>query len=409
MLAVAAAAGVWWGVIGSAAPPAAEPSIPAPAAGHVPLAEAVAPPHGLPGDWRLQGVATCTSVACHGGAESTNPDEQWRSAYTIWATRDRHARAYAVLFEERARSIVTLLDHVEARQSRPWRDARCLACHAATEAGADAANLSLPDAGAGGAEKINSTILADGVGCESCHGPAQRWLGEHTKATWPQLGDARYGPAWGMRDTANLRVRAETCVGCHVGAAAAGNAPARDVNHDLLAAGHPRLNFEFSSYLANLPRHWDARADHQRYEDFEARAWAVGRFVSLQAALELLADRASQAAAPARRAGQRLPPVWPDFSEFGCYSCHHQLRTESWRQNPREQRPRETLSWCSWYGTAIVSAPQTDGRLGEYSRIAVGPTGTCIGRHVATASLGGQGSKLSRASRSRFLDPGAKS
>ena len=240
------------------------------------------------------------------------------------------------------------------------RDARCVACHTAVSAGAEQLDLAADDKRAGATATINPAILADGVGCEACHGPAERWLGEHTKATWLALGDARYSPAWGMRDTPNLRVRAETCVGCHVGAPAQRSEPARDVNHDLLAAGHPRLNFEFSAYLANLPRHWDARADRRRYPDYEARAWSVGQIVSLQAALELLADRARQAQIPPTPENRDVKPVWPDFSEFRCYSCHHELRSESGRRRPPAKRPQETVSWCSWYGSAMFWWPAAD-------------------------------------------------
>ena len=29
--------------------------------------------------------------------------------------------------------------------------------------------------------------------------------------------------------------------------------PLRDVDHDMLAAGHPRLEFEFAAFMANIP------------------------------------------------------------------------------------------------------------------------------------------------------------
>jgi hypothetical protein len=34
--------------------------------------------------------------------------------------------------------------------------------------------------------------------------------------------------------------------------------PWRDVNHDLIAAGHPRLSFELSAFMATMPPHWTA-------------------------------------------------------------------------------------------------------------------------------------------------------
>src|SRR5262249_40039035 len=110
----------------------------------------------------------------------------------------------------------------------------------------------------------------DGVGCESCHGPAQEWLAPHSTYTWGQLGDPDK-VRLGLRPTKDLIERARGCVGCHVGA------PGRDVNHDLLAAGHPRLNFEYGAFLANVPKHWDERRDKARSPDLEARAWAIGQ------------------------------------------------------------------------------------------------------------------------------------
>jgi hypothetical protein len=91
----------------------------------------------------------------------------------------------------------------------------------------------------------------------------------------------------------------------------------REVNHDLIAAGHPPLIFEMDAYLANMPPHW-----HQTQEDEAmsgAYTWAVGQAVSLRQSLELLVDRAKRGALP-------------EFAELECYSCHHALRDKSWRQ-----------------------------------------------------------------------------
>ena len=52
----------------------------------------------------------------------------------------------------------------------------------------------------------------------------------------------------------------------------------------MIAAGHPRLTFEMSAFLANMPHHWDDRAEKAR-EDYAAHVWAVGQIASTQAAL----------------------------------------------------------------------------------------------------------------------------
>src|SRR5205807_1861790 len=90
---------------------------------------------------------------------------------------------------------------------------------------------------------------------------------------------------------------AETCVGCHVGSPAVPAFPgARDVNHDLIAAGHPRLNFEFAAFLFNLPRHWNEEKKTPS-PGAEGGTWVVGQAITAKAALELLAHRANQATA----------------------------------------------------------------------------------------------------------------
>src|SRR5262249_7952802 len=98
------------------------------------------------------------------------------------------------------------------------------------------------------------TNAVGGVGCESCHGAASKWLEPPPPPGWKdkkkgltaeQL-DSQYN--FKVLDNAPARVRA--CAGCHVGE------PGREVNHDLIAAGHPRLNFELTAFEAAMPKHW---------------------------------------------------------------------------------------------------------------------------------------------------------
>jgi hypothetical protein len=174
--------------------------------------------------------------------------------------------------------------------------------------------------------------LTDGVNCESCHGPAERWKAQHYQPGWRQL-DARQKAALGFRETKDLVARARGCVECHVGS------EGKDVNHDLIAAGHPRLRFEYGAYLANYPKHWSERADKAGRPDFEERAWAVGQVVSARAAAELLRYRASTSGKP-----------WPEFAEYDCFACHHDLRAETWRQQPPPgNRTPGSLPWGTWY------------------------------------------------------------
>jgi hypothetical protein len=185
--------------------------------------------------------------------------------------------------------------------------------------------------------------LADGVGCESCHGPAQKWLGPHT--TWKNLGleekqrtYAEHGMVW-LR---GLSTRAQVCTACHVGTATA------DVNHDLIAAGHPRLTFELTVYQAHMPRHWSEKEEKARHADFEARAWVIGQAACAQASLELLAARAQPATRP-----------WPEFAESDCFACHHDLRQPSRRiQRGYGGSAPGLVPWSEWPYALLPSALQ---------------------------------------------------
>jgi hypothetical protein len=143
--------------------------------------------------------------------------------------------------------------------------------------------------------------------------------------------------------------------------------PLRDVNHDLIAAGHPRLNFEFAAYQENQPKHWKTEG-LATAADFPARSWALGQLISAKAALELLRDRAAAVAAaatlpvplPSAAANQSL---WPEFAEYECFSCHHSLADEPWRRNRRGGSSLGSPTWGSWYypmTTAVLEHADVD-------------------------------------------------
>src|SRR5258707_6359375 len=125
----------------------------------------------------------------------------------------------------------------------------------------------------------------------------------HDKAGWADKNEADK-IALGGRPTKNLRARAQICADCHVGS------PGRSVNHDLIAAGHPRLNFEYASFLGRINKHWREAKDRSRNADFEGRVWFMGQLAAAKAALDLLEWRATSA-----------EQVWPDFAEYDCFAC----------------------------------------------------------------------------------------
>jgi hypothetical protein len=269
----------------------------------------------------VQGAGSCAATACHGSTSPAALDDfpsrkpVLRNEHTTWITQDRHADAYRVLFSRRSREMASRLSG--GRPVPAHEDARCLACHSTPGTGPTAIPAEV--------------VRGDGVGCESCHGAAEHWLGAHTQAWWANLPEAEKFARYGMRPTRALDTRARLCAECHVGA------PGRDVNHDLIAAGHPRLNFEFAAYLANMPPHWVEDTSG----NFPARAWAVGQAATARAAAGLLAHRAGDAGAGGA--------PWPEFSEYDCFACHHDLADEAWRQaRATTGAAPGTPAWGTW-------------------------------------------------------------
>ncbi len=292
------------------------------------------------------GMAGCAAAACHGDPAGRSltaaPDENcWRGAFTHWRAADPHTRAYRVLGDESAARIVKALatpgkDHPPATE-----DVRCLACHTNPTLAPDDALT----------DRTRLTHLrADGIGCEGCHGNASAW--QYTHAGW-KTADQRQA---GVRDAGYIPLhdvgeRALACAGCHVGAPAdrERGIPLRDMNHDMIAAGHPRLNFEFADYQRRLPPHWleghttDPGRDAARRPGSEAKAWLVGTVATAEAACLLLADRADR---------EKHGAPWPELSEGNCFACHHALVPESWRgQAPgfyTGRKPGETPWQSRW-------------------------------------------------------------
>src|SRR6516165_2986238 len=269
----------------------------------------------------LAGTASCSARGCHGAIEPVmNPAQCQQDEYNLWA-HDRHADAYRVLFDKRSQEISRLLGPKKAHE-----DPRCLACHTNPRLAVLPQETSF----------VQQERLF-GVGCETCHGSANSWLVAHTAKDW-RLQKHKYK----MPDLTDPTLQARTCAGCHIGAAPDEEAPLRDVNHDLIAAGHPRLNFEFGAFQANMPPHWRQR------KMAEGHSWAVGQIVSAQAALELLSHRA------------KCGP-WPEFAEYDCFACHHSLspitRTRGLTPPGSPSRKPGDLVWGSWYFALTDSLP----------------------------------------------------
>jgi hypothetical protein len=223
------------------------------------------------------GAGGCASSNCHGAAAPLAPNDSriLGNEYATWSAADKHARAYKALVEPRGKRMAEILGIADAAH-----DKRCAVCHVV-----------------GSPERS----ITDGVACEACHGPAEKWLGTHTR----QNSHAASVQA-GMIDTKNVEVRAKSCLACHLGVGG------QEVDHDLIAAGHPDLAFELDTFTAAQPAHHRPMPAAMR-----VRAWAVGQTVALAEMMRLVSAHTAK--------------NWPEFSDLECYQCHHDLKAESWR------------------------------------------------------------------------------
>jgi hypothetical protein len=286
------------------------------------------------------GAGTCTSSGCHAGAGIGGPAG---AEYTVWFENDRHALAYWVLLDESSRGIEQRYRKIaDARLVHAETDQTCLACHSPMDKSVDRTGTLTP-------------ATPEGVGCEACHGASGQWRDQHYLAAWKNKKDEEKA-ALGFRPLKNLQVRARSCVDCHVGT------KDRNVDHDLLAAGHPRLNFEFAAYQGDMPKHWDFEAERKLDSAFDCNVWVSGQVESARAALELFADRASN------------PKALPEFSEYACASCHHDLETTSWRQEQYGKQAQGSskpgsLRWGGWYLAMLPSVLEAAGDTQAASKI----------------------------------------
>jgi Cytochrome c554 and c-prime len=235
------------------------------------------------------GPGSCASPNCHGGVQPRSDNAVWQNEYSTWVVKDKHAQAYAVLSNPVASRMARTLGLPSADTA-----AKCLACHALD-----------PPAN----QRARTFDAADGVSCESCHGPASNWLGPHTTKNWShqQSIDA------GMYDQRDLIRRNERCLSCHLGTRE------KSVDHEMIAAGHPDLYFELASFSAVMPRHW--REPYDKDPFIEVRELAVGQAVQFREELRRL-ERESK------------DGNWPEYGELDCFACHHSVTSaaDSWRQ-----------------------------------------------------------------------------
>lgn len=254
------------------------------------------------GEPKHLGVTSCASNNCHGAMQPTEGSSVRQNEYLIWWQEkvdpphiDKHHRAYKVLLGERARRIARNLGLADAATAP-----LCLNCHTDY----------VPPGRRGPQFR-----LADGVGCEACHGGAEHWLGVHLSGAGHQANLAA-----GLQRTEDPQVRAAICLRCHFGDPADDE---RFVTHRIMGAGHPRMPFELDAYTLGEPAHFTVTTTYiaRKGPVSDARVWAVGQAASLLARMDALTDR------------KRAPEgVNPELVLFDCQSCHHGVDDLGWQR-----------------------------------------------------------------------------
>jgi len=248
------------------------------------------------------GVATCASSSCHGATSPRKTTNVLQNEFSTWHRHGQHSKAWKVLLEDDAQKIAKHLDI-----QHPEREPLCLECH----------TTYVPQGMHG--EKFT---YEDGVGCESCHGAASKWIRSHVEAGTTHAENVNQG----LKDLTDLKARSQLCLSCHYGT------EDKIVNHRLIGAGHPRLTFELDTFSMIQPQHWELDEDYkERKGDYvAAKAWLIGQTILGSEQLKALSS-------PIRSKNG----IWPELSLFTCESCHHSLKEDRWKFRDFGQRAGE--------------------------------------------------------------------
>ncbi len=270
------------------------------------------------------GVATCASTLCHGSAKQITATSVQQNEYVTWSNFDPHAKAYSTLLGPAAQRMARRLGLASAHQAPA-----CLACHSEV----------VPAARRGERFQVD-----DGIGCESCHGAAEKWLATHYQA--PRVTHAD-NVAAGLAALEDPAVRAQLCTGCHLGDAN------RLATHQMMAAGHPRLTFELDTYT-EIWRTSGGREHYVRDADYAQRknpgahlqVWIEGLATATRTAIDLAATRATT------RAGL------PEFALYNCFSCHRSMRVQGWGGGANDDLPPGTLRLADGHARALLAVAE---------------------------------------------------
>jgi len=272
------------------------------------------------------GVAACSTGGCHDNPVAPNQKDILLCGYDevrIWSQQDKHKDANKVLKNERSKQMAKLLGIKGDLTKEP----SCVSCH----------GVVVDDKKYVHEESFD---IGEGVSCGVCHGHYSDWVDQHStflqRKKWRGLSRKVKEEQFGMRDLWDPEKRAALCVSCHIGNAAEGKV----VTHAMYAAGHPPLpSVELATFSDAMPRHWkylaEKPANVQKILEFDPAKSGLERtefvvvsaLVSFRESMKLLAAQAEDGADP-----KDPDKGWPELAQFDCIACHHDLKSDSWRQ-----------------------------------------------------------------------------
>lgn len=219
-------------------------------------------------DFKYASMARCNTKDCHGAdAPKGSPA---LNEYTLWKASDPHSKAFTTLYKAPSKAIGAKMNIAKVHESP-----KCLSCHSKV---VDPANVVAGQ----------KWSLQNGVSCEVCHGPGEKWIDPHATPKEKDWSHEK-SVAAGMTDLRSLPAWTASCAACHL-----------QIDHDMVTAGHPRLFFELVDYNARTGAHWKTEKHPSMAAGFDQKAWTVGQAVSLAEALRNLGKRI-EAKAPEER------------------------------------------------------------------------------------------------------------
>jgi hypothetical protein len=238
-----------------------------------------------------QGVATCSSSMCHGSVKEYKNSNILHNEYITWDRKDIHSLAHNKLLKKEFKDITDKLG-----LKSPDKEPVCLNCHSSN----------VPEKFQG-----KKFLMSDGIGCETCHGGAEKWLASHTDKNATHESNLKDG----LYPLDNLVSRARLCMSCHYGN------ENQFVTHEIMGAGHPRISFELDTFTELQPPHFVQDDDYVKRKTgySNVKTWAIGQAVAAESLLEMLLSDSFHAAG-----------LFPELSLFDCHSCHHPMSDKTW-------------------------------------------------------------------------------